>query len=127
MPTDLAGAAAAVGLLFIAVFQAALALGAPLGRAAWGGTQTELPSRLRIASAVAAVLWLLAAVIVLGRAGVAVGPLPGAPLGWGTWAVTALLAVGALMNFASSSPWERFGWGPLAFLIALLTLAVALQ
>jgi hypothetical protein len=28
------------------------------------------------------------------------------------------------MNFASSSPWQRFGWGP--FTLALLTLAVVL-
>jgi hypothetical protein len=123
----MAGAAAGVGLLGIAVFQAALALGAPLGRAAWGGTYMELPTRLRIASAAASALWLLAAVIVLGRAGIAVVPLPATVLAWGTWAVTVLLAVGALVNFASSSPWERFGWGPLALLIALLTLAVAMR
>ena len=61
--------AAAVGFLVIAIFQAALALGAPLGRAAWGGTRTHLPTGLRIASAAAVVFWLLAALIVLGRAG----------------------------------------------------------
>ena len=64
-----AAVAAAVGFLVIAIFQAALALGAPLGRAAWGGTRTHLPTGLRIASGAAAVFWLLAALIVLGRAG----------------------------------------------------------
>jgi hypothetical protein len=29
------------------------------------------------------------------------------------WALTALLAVGTVMNAASSSRWERFGWAPL--------------
>jgi hypothetical protein len=29
------------------------------------------------------------------------------------------------MNFASSSPWERFLWGPLALLLAALCFVVA--
>jgi hypothetical protein len=29
------------------------------------------------------------------------------------------------MNLASSSPWERFGWAPFTFLLALVTLVVA--
>ena len=45
--------AAAAGFLAIAAFQAALALGAPLGRAAWGGIHARLPVKLRIASAFA--------------------------------------------------------------------------
>jgi hypothetical protein len=126
--TDLAPAAAvaaAIGFLVIAVFQAALALGAPLGRAAWGGATAVLPARLRISSAVAFVIWLLAPVIVLGRAGIEVVALPRDLLVWGTWALVVLSALGAVVNFASSSHWERFGWGPLAALLAVLSLVVA--
>ena len=36
-----------------------------------------------------------------------------------------MLAVGALMNLASPSPWERFLWGPLALILAVLCLLVA--
>ena len=32
---------------------------------------------------------------------------------------------GALMNFASSSPWERFLWGPLALVLAGLCFVLA--
>ena len=74
--------AAAVGFLLIAIFQAALALGAPLGRAAWGGTRTHLPTGLRIASAAAVVFWLLASLIVLGHAGFEISPLSDAVARW---------------------------------------------
>jgi hypothetical protein len=117
--------AAAVGLLVIATFQVALALGAPLGRAAWGGTRTHLPTSLRIASGVAAVFWCLAAVVVLARGGLDAAPLPAVIARWGTWVLVALLPVGALMNVASTSPWERFLWAPLALVLAILCLVVA--
>lgn len=120
-----AAIAAAVGFLAIAGFQAALALGAPLGRAAWGGTRTNLPTSLRIASAVAVVFWVLAAMIVLERAEYHISPIPEPVARWGTWILVGVLLVGALMNFASSSPWERFLWGPLALLLAVLCFVLA--
>jgi hypothetical protein len=120
-----AAMAAAVGFLVIAAFQVALALGAPLGRAAWGGAYEQLPMGLRIASGVAAGVWLLAALIVLGRAGFQGVPLPGAVLRWGTWVLVSLLFVGAVMNVASSSGWERFGWGPVSLILGVLCLFVA--
>ncbi|HWL91123.1 MAG TPA: hypothetical protein VNP90_07130 [Actinomycetota bacterium] len=120
-----AAVAAAIGFLVIAVFQAALAFGAPLGRAAWGGGQTHLPNRLRIASGVAVVFWLLAALVVLARAGFDVSPVPDAVARWGTWFLVVLLPIGALMNVASSSPWERFLWGPLALMLAVLCFVLA--
>jgi hypothetical protein len=122
----MAAVLAAAGFVVIAAFQAALALGAPLGQAAWGGRQARLQTRLRIASAVAVVFWILAALIVLGRAGFE-APLPDVVERWGTWILVVLLPVGALMNVASSSRWERYLWGPLALILALLTLVVALN
>jgi hypothetical protein len=120
-----AAVVAAAGLVILAAFQVSLALGAPLGRAAWGGTRTHLPTGLRVASAVAVVVWLLAAAIVLGRAGSDLVPLPAGALRWGTWILFGLLLVGALMNVASKSPWERYLWGPFAFVLAILCFVVA--
>lgn len=125
LPDRAAAVAASMGFLAIAAFQAALALGAPLGRAAWGGTRTDLPISLRIASAVAIAVWLFAAAIVLGRVGIDVVPLPADFLRWGTWVLVVIIAIGALMNFASQSPWERFLWGPVAVILTLLTLVIA--
>jgi hypothetical protein len=127
-PVRIAAMAAAVGFLLIAAFQVALALGAPLGGAAWGGAHAEqLPMGLRIASGVAVAVWVLAAMVVLGRAGFRVVLLPYSVLRWGTWVLVVLLLVGALMNMASSSGWERYGWGPFALILALLCLFVALR
>jgi hypothetical protein len=125
LPARTLAVAAAVGFLAIAAFQVALALGAPLGRAAWGGTYTHLPMGLRIASAFAVGVWVLAALIVLGRAGFQVSPLPSAFYRWGTWILVGVLPLGALMNFASPSSWERFLWGPVALILAGLCLLVA--
>jgi hypothetical protein len=117
--------AAAVGFFALAAFQLALALGAPLGRAAWGGTHTHLPASLRVASAFAVGVWVLAALIVLGLAGFGVSPLPMSFVRWGTWILVGILPLGAVMNFASPSNWERFLWGPVALILAALCLAVA--
>jgi hypothetical protein len=127
LPARTAAVAAAVGFLTIAVFQAALALGAPLGRAAWGGTHPQAPTGLRVASAVAFGVWALAALIVLGRAGFHLSPLPTALLRWGTWTLVGVLALGAVLNFASPSGWERFLWGPIAVILAGLCLLLALS
>ena len=124
-PVRSAAVAAAVGFLVIAAFQLALALGAPLGRAAWGGTHVRLPTGLRIASAFAVGVWLLAALIVLGRAGFRVSPLPPAFVRPGTWILVGVSVLGALMNFASRSSWERFIWGPAALILSGLCLVVA--
>jgi hypothetical protein len=47
LPAGTAAVAAAVGFLTIAAFQAALALGAALGRAAWGGAHPQRATRAR--------------------------------------------------------------------------------
>jgi hypothetical protein len=124
----IAAVAAAVGFLVLAAFQAALALGAPLGTASWGGVyEGQLPMALRIASGVAVAVYVLFALIVLGRGGFRGVPLPYGVLRWGTWVLVGLMFVGALMNFASSSGWERFGWGPFALILGVLCLFVALR
>lgn len=123
---EAAAVVAAVGLVCVSAFQVAIALGAPLGAASWGGRhEGRLPTRLRTASAIAAVLWLIAAGIVLGRVGI--GPISGSVARWGTWTLVALLTVGAVMNAASPSRWERFGWAPFTALLAGLCVVVALS
>ncbi len=125
MPASTAATLAAIGFVVIAAFQLLLAAGAPLGRAAWGGRSAVLPDNLRRSSAVAVVIWLLAAVLILGRGGVVAIPVPREVLVWGAWILVALSAVGSLVNIASSSPWERFGWAPLAAALAILSAIVA--
>ena len=114
-----------LGCLMVAAFQAALTLGAPLGAAALGGSNAgTLPDDLRIVTAVSTLAWFGAALIVLARGGFAISPIPRAIAKWGTWVLVCFLAVGTLLNLASSSPWERFGWAP--FSLTMLTLCVIL-
>jgi hypothetical protein len=117
--------AAAIGLAVIAIFELLLALGVPWGRAAWGGSQEVLSPDLRMASAVAVVVWVGAALLVLGRAGYWASARWSGLLRWGTWLLVALLVLGALLNLASPSPWERFGWGPFGLVLTALCFVVA--
>jgi hypothetical protein len=126
IPARTTAVVTAVGFGAIVLFQAALALGAPLGRAAWGGGHAgTLPTGLRIASAVAIASWAFAMVLVLERAGFSVVSLPAGVVRWGTWVLVGLLVLGALMNLASPSPWERFLWGPVGVVLSWLTLTLA--
>jgi hypothetical protein len=74
---------------------------------------------------VAVVIWAAGALVVLARAGIGPVALPEAVAFWGTWLYFVLSAVGAVINFASSSPYERYGWGPFAALVAVGCLVVA--
>src|SRR5438270_6671135 len=120
-----AAAAAATGFSLLATFQLLLALGAPLGHAAWGGAQERLPPGLRIASAFAAVVFVVAALIVLGRAGYGMSPVPLSVSRWGICLLVGWLALSALGNFASLSDFERLLLGQFGLLEALLCLSLA--
>src|SRR3989337_864580 len=87
---------AAAGFGVVAVFQLLLALGAPWGRAALGGSNDgTLPPELRVASSVSMVIFIGAAVVVLGRAG-HWGDRYSRAFRVGTWALAAYLAFGVL-------------------------------
>jgi drug/metabolite transporter (DMT)-like permease len=125
-PGEIAAVLAATAFAGVALFEVALAVGAPWGHAAWGGEHAELSGAQRIGSAVAVIVWVAAAVIVLGRAGLwARRPRLALVFRWGTWFLAALSVLAALVNFASQSRWENFIFGPLALLLAILCTLVA--
>ena len=120
--------AAALGFLVVIVFQLSLLFGAPFGAAALGGAVAgTLPAELRVVSAASAVIWVGAVLIVLARGGWNLAPVPPWLGRWGTWALVGYLALGMLMNLASPSPWERFGWAPFTAVLFGLTLLLALS
>ena len=110
----------------LAIFQLALALGAPLGHFAWGGQHRALPTALRIGSLVAIVLYALFSAIVLMRA----GPVQAWPdAGWldpAAWAVAAYMGLGVVVNAISRSRPERLVMTPLVAVLLALALIVAL-
>lgn len=115
----MAAAVAVVLLAGISLFQAALALGAPLGTAAWSGRHAGvLPKRLRVASGIAAVVIYPAVILlVLASAGLIAGEwIPGVGK-TSMWILAGLFTLGALANFASRSKAERL-WGPVCLGLA---------
>jgi hypothetical protein len=112
-------------LAALALFQAALIAGAPIGRFAWGGQHRVLPRNLCIGSVVAIVLYAVFAAILLQRAGL-VALVPALVADIGIWVVLAYLALGIPLNAISRSLPERFTMTPVITLLCLLFLVVAL-
>lgn len=121
----LAAIIACILLAALAVFQAALAAGAPAGHFAWGGQHRVLPRHLRIGSAVAILIYALFAAILLQRAGL-VTLLPAPVVDIGIWVQLAYLALGIPMNAISRSRPERFTMTPIVIVLFLLALTVAM-
>lgn len=109
----------------LALFQLALALGAPLGDAAWGGAQGTLTPGLRVGSAVSVLFYMLAIGVILRRAGMNVPWVASGVARIGTWALVVLLLLSALGNLASESSWERYLMAPLALVLAAMCFVVA--
>jgi hypothetical protein len=125
-PEAIAAVIAACGFISLALFELALAAGAPWGHAAWGGAHAELSTALRLGSAVGVVLWTAAALIVLGRAGFwGHGRRLGTLFRWGTWFLAAVSGFSALANLASQSRFEQLIFAPLGLVLAVLCTVVA--
>lgn len=122
-------AAAVIAVVLLTVvwmFQIALALGAPLGSAAWSGQyEGVLPTRLRIASGAAAVVvYPLIIIYVLAASGLF--DLDWMPIrSLGMWMLTIFFGVGAVMNLASRSKIERL-WAPVSLVIAVCCAIIAI-
>ena len=74
---------------------------------------------------IAAILLVVGAIVVLGRAGYWTFGLPFSVFRWGMWVFVAINSLSTLANFASSSNWERFLNAPIALLLTVLCLIVA--
>ena len=112
----------------MAAFQVALALGAPLGQHVLGGRNAGiLPNRLRVVSAIAAVILIGAALIVLARAGLIGWPSQAAGLlAPACWVIAGYMALNSLGNLRSTSRIERTVFAAVTAVLALLCAFVGL-
>ena len=119
---------AAVLYVLIAAFQLALALGAPWGRAAFGGAVEQPGPELRVSSVIAVIVWSAAALIILKRTGHAVwAPLPAKALPAAVWVLLALSVVSVLLNAITPSALERAIWLPFSIVLTAAIAAVAVS
>ena len=113
-------------LSVLALFQILLALGLPLGKAAWGGRYRILPPALRLGSLAAVGILATAGWILLARTGmVAPGAEPVA-VRIVAWIFAAYFGLNVLMNLLSRSPIERAIMTPTSALLFASYLAVLL-
>ncbi|WP_026548738.1 hypothetical protein [Arthrobacter sp. Br18] len=120
-----AAVAACVVLALLAVFQVLLIAGARLGRFAWGGQHDVLPRRLRVGSAVSIILYGVFALIILDSAGI-ISLVPDSVSTPGIWILTGYFLLGVVLNGISRSRYERYTMTPVALVLALLCLGIAL-
>jgi len=127
--TIAAAVLAAALFLGMAVFQASLALGAPLGaHVLWGRQPGSLPNRLRAFSAMAAAILVGGALVILARAG-ALGWPAGATglLTPASWGIAAFLVLNRFGNLTSKSRLERTVFAATTAVLAVLSAGVALS
>ena len=110
----------------LAVFQLFLVAGAPLGRFAWGGQHTVLPTGLRIGSVVSVAIYAAVALLMLQAAGV-IDVLPEGLVVVAMWVLTGYFALGVALNLASRSRPERMVMTPVALVLAVCCLVLALN
>ena len=90
-----------------------------------GGRWEELSTNAAIASAVLAVALLFGGLAVLGHAGFWGERVPFRYFHRTTALVSVALALAGLANLVSSTAWERFLFGPVGLVLAVLVFAVA--
>ena len=126
MIASIAAIVFAVATSAVAGFQLGLALGAPWGTYAMGGRfPRQFPPLMRVAAVVQAVLLVPIVLIVLSRAGLLFPQWAGVST-WAVWVVVALSAVAAVLNTMTPSTGERRVWAPVAGVMLICSLAVAL-
>lgn len=123
-----AGAAIVFGIATVGVvgFQIALALGAPWGAWAMGGAfPGRYPPRMRVAAILQAVVLGLVGVVVLSHAGLLLPAIAGA-VPWLVWLAVGLSGASLVLNAITPNVGERRLWVPVAAVMLVTSLVVAL-
>ena len=108
-------------------FQIALAAGVPWGHLAMGGRYPgKFPPNMRVGAIIQGALLAFLAMIVLSRAGAAFQGLSNLSNIF-IWVAVAISVVSLVMNLITQSKWERTLWAPVALLMTVSSLIVALS
>ena len=113
--------------LGVIAFQLALAAGAQWGAYAMGGAfPGQFPPELRVAALVQAVILAGLALVVLARAGIAL-PKWSPASRWLVWVVVAFAGLSLVLNTITPSPGERAIWAPVALVMLISSVIVAIS
>ena len=113
--------------LGVILFQLALAAGAPWGAYAMGGAfPGQFPPELRVAAVVQAVILALLALVVLARAGMAL-PNWSRASRWLSWIVVVFSTISLVLNTLTPSADERAIWMPVALVMLICSVIVAVS
>jgi len=116
----------AIATAGVVAFQVALALGAPWGAYAMGGSfPGRFPPPMRVAALAQAVILGLLAMVVLSSAGLVLPAVSESFPGL-VWVAVAVAAVSLVLNAISRSAGERRIWVPVALVLLASSLVVAL-
>ena len=108
-------------------FQVAIALGAPLGKYAYGGQNIgRLPNKLRITSVISVLILLAMQGHVLAQVGIFTPLLPADQGKIANYAIVAFFAIGTLVNLVSRSKAERNIWTPFGLVATMLSVSILL-
>ncbi|MCG6970534.1 MAG: hypothetical protein LJE85_12280 [Gammaproteobacteria bacterium] len=125
---SMALAATIFGILItvVVLFQLALAAGMPWGHLAMGGRYPGVfPPAMRIAALVQIGVLALLVLIVLTRAQM-IFPAWYAVSEKAIWVVAAVSAISLVLNVMTPSKWERILWSPVALLMTVCSIVIAL-
>ncbi len=119
---------AATGIMAaLAILQAALAAGAPLGSLAWGGKYVRLPPSLRWTGALTIPFYAFGSVCVLEQAGAVRLIRPPMLVEMFVWILVLVFGISILGNMMSPSKPEKLIMTPVAVALTGLCLFVALK
>lgn len=125
--SEVAASVFALCTIVVILFQIALAAGAPWGEFAMGGRfPGKLPSAMRIAALVQVVVLAFIAFLVLARAGLA-GSEFYVFSEKGIWGVVGFSLLATVLNLITPSKRERMIWAPVAILMLVTSVIVALS
>lgn len=127
MLIEIAAIVACVVLIGLGVFQLLLALGYPMGKFAWGGNHTVLPKKLRIGSVMSIFLYLFFAVFILSESRIVEIVTNMQVTSIAIWVLAGYFTLGVLMNGISRSRSERAVMTPIALVLALCCIVIAIN
>lgn len=112
--------------LIVFLFQIALAAGMPWGHLTMGGRYSgKFPPNMRVGAIIQGAIMAFLGVIVLSRASAAFPGLENLS-NILVWVAVAISGISLVFNLITQSKWERILWVPVALLMTVSSLVVAL-